>query len=274
MPTDEESVPVGRPLRLLVVEDNPLHAQALRLGLRRLGYTVLGVAATADEARRLFRAEPPDLLVLDIQLALDDHDDQDHDLDTDGIALAAELRQLHPTPLIFLTSLADDATFRRARQVAPAAFLLKPFDPDTVRRAIELAVVQAAGTIGPSDVAPADALDPATLGPLTDTLYVRHAGRFEVVRLPDIIYLAADRGYCDLHLLTGARYTLHTPLSDVEARLPAAGFTRVHRSYVVAWAAVEAVDPTTMEVRLRGGIRLPLSRTHREDLLRALPHLG
>lgn len=270
MPDTTETEASRRPLRLLIVEDNPLHAQALRLGLRGLGYTVLGVAATADEARRLFRAETPDLLVLDIQLALNADDDDDDD----GIELAAELRRLHPTPIIFLTSLADDATFRRARQVAPAAFLIKPFDPDTLRRAIELAVVQATGESASAEVGFAEAPDRAVLGPLTDTLYVRHAGRFEVVRLAEVAYLAADRGYCDLHLLTGARYTLHTALSEIEARLPSAGFTRIHRSYVVAWAAVEAVDPTTMEVRLRGGVRLPLSRTHREDLLRALPHLG
>jgi DNA-binding LytR/AlgR family response regulator len=271
-----------RPLRILVVEDNPLHGQALRMGLRQLGYTVLGVAATADEARRLFHADPPDVLVLDINLALDEETDDAATTDeADGITLAAELRRTHATPLIFLTSLADDATFRRAQQVAPAAFLIKPFEAATLRRALELAVVRAAGL--PSDQGAAaestaaDAADAAAstvMGVLSGAIFVRHAGRLEYVRLADVTHLNADRSHCELCLTGGTRYALRVALSEVEARLPPAQFVRVHRSHLVAWAAIEFVDPVAMEVCLRSGVRLPLSRSYRDHLLGALPQLG
>lgn len=267
-----------QPLRLLVVEDNPLHAQALRVGLRQLGYTVLGVAATPDEARRLFRADPPDVLILDIHLALDeDAEDTEAAAAADGITLAAELRRTHATPLVFLTSLADDATFRRAQQVAPAAFLIKPFDPDTLRRALELAVARAAGLLqsaGSADDSPAELATSTVVGLLTDSVFVRHAGRLEHVRLADVTHLSADRSHCEVCLTSGTRYALRATLSEVEARLPPQRFVRIHRSHIVAWAAIDAVDPTTMEVRLHNGVRLPLSRSHRDDLLGTLPQLG
>ena len=277
--------PLGAPLRLLIVEDNPLHAQALRLGLKQLGYVVLGVAATPAEARRLFRAEAPDLLLLDIHLALDA--DPHGDTAADGIELAAELLRQRPTPLIFLTSLDDEPTFRRAQQVAPAAFLLKPFDPDTLHRAIELAVVRASTValapdtpgVGAHDDGDGDGDGDSLLaGPvlclLPDAIFVRHAGRLEHVKFSDVTHLTADRSYCDLFLASGARYALRTSLREVEERLPTGRFVRTHRSCVVSWAAIEAVDGATMEVRVRGGARLPLSRSYRDALVQALPQLG
>lgn len=262
---------VSAPLRMLIVEDNPLQAQALRIGLKQLGYVVLGVAATTAEAERLFRAEPPDLLLLDIHLALEDDDGRPGAPLRDGIDLAATLVANCPTPLIFLTSLADEATFRRAQQVAPAAFLVKPFDPATLRRAIELAVGRTAAVQGLD--APTSS-GPTAVGLSPDVLFVRHAGRLERVNLQHVTHLANDSSYCELHLINGLRYALHASMRDVEDALPAGRFVRVHRSYVVAWAAIEAVDASSMEVRLTAGLKLPLGRTYRDDLLAALPVFG
>ena len=54
--------------RILAVEDNIVQAYALRLLLTRLGHTLTGVVPTAAEAEALFRADPPDLLLLDVRL--------------------------------------------------------------------------------------------------------------------------------------------------------------------------------------------------------------
>ena len=65
--------------RILAVEDNIVQAYALRLLLTRLGHTLTGVVPTAAEAEALFRADPPDLLLLDVRLPGGD----------DGIVLGA-----------------------------------------------------------------------------------------------------------------------------------------------------------------------------------------
>ena len=123
-----------------------------------------------------------------------------------------------------------------------------------------------------------DTADTFPAGPvlclLPDAIFVRHAGRLEHVKFSDVTHLIADHSYCDLFLTSGARYALRTALREVEARLPAGRFVRTHRSCVVAWAAIEAVDGATMEVRIRGGARLPLGRTYRDALVQALPQLG
>lgn len=272
----------SRPLRLLIVEDNGLHANLLRISLRQLGYEILGVAATGAEALRLFRAELPDLLLCDIHLAYDEEDAVAEATGTDqpvvvrdGIQLAGKLLAIRQTPLIFLTSLADDATFRRAQQVAPAAFLIKPFDPESLRRAIELAVARAGQPVQAAGTATTDPADgPAALAALPDVLFVRHAGVWERVDLTEVRYVTADHSYCDLHLANGTKYALHSSLRELESRLPAGRFVRIHRSTLVAWAALEAVDATMMEVRLRGNLRLPLGPSYRDTLLRQLPQLG
>ena len=256
------------PLRILIVEDDPLQAQALRLELKHQGYRVLGVAATAAEAERLFRAEPPDLLLLDIHLAPDEEADTPP---RDGIEVAETLLANRPTPLIFLSSLADEATFRRAQRVVPAAFLVKPFVPDTLRRAIELAVLRAAGPAAeptlPAPTSPVLAL-------LPDALFVRRSGRLERVMIESITYITAEAGNSDLRLTGGDKYTLPMGLGELIDCLPPGRFIRIHRTYIVAWAVVESVDYNEMEIRLTGGIRLPIGRTYRDDILRVLPLLG
>lgn len=56
------------PGRLLVVEDEPLIAMALAQDLSKLGWDIVGPAATVDEALRLVADTPPDAAVLDVNL--------------------------------------------------------------------------------------------------------------------------------------------------------------------------------------------------------------
>ncbi len=55
--------------RVLIVEDDFLVAMELETGLADAGFVVTGVAATAEEAIRLAKAERPHLVIMDIRLA-------------------------------------------------------------------------------------------------------------------------------------------------------------------------------------------------------------
>lgn len=64
-----EAAAPGRRGRLLVVEDEALIAMALANDLSKLGWDVVGPAASVDEARELLAVSRPDVAVLDINLA-------------------------------------------------------------------------------------------------------------------------------------------------------------------------------------------------------------
>jgi response regulator of citrate/malate metabolism len=110
-------------ITVLIVEDEPLIAEAHRTYLERLeGFAVSGVAHTARDAMRMASTAsatdvPIDLVLLDIGLP-----------DASGIALASGLSGLKPTPdIIAITSERDLEMVRAAVGHGALAYLLKPF---------------------------------------------------------------------------------------------------------------------------------------------------
>jgi response regulator of citrate/malate metabolism len=110
-------------IRVLIVEDEPLIAEAHRAYVTRLqGFSVAGVANTARDAMRAAAEAagsdaPIDLVLLDIGLP-----------DASGIALASGLSGLRPAPdIIAITSERDLQMVRAAVAHGAVTYLLKPF---------------------------------------------------------------------------------------------------------------------------------------------------
>lgn len=110
-------------IRVLIVEDEPLIAEAHQAYLGRLqGFTVTAVAHTARDAMRAASEAAADgaaidLVLLDIGLP-----------DANGIALASALSGLRPAPdIITITSERDLEMVRAAVGHGALAYLLKPF---------------------------------------------------------------------------------------------------------------------------------------------------
>jgi len=118
---------------ILIVEDEAIVALDLRLQLQELGYQVVGVAASGqqaiDDAARL----QPQLILMDVRLQGP----------LDGIAAAQAIRQRQDVPLIFLTSHSDDDTVNRAARTAPYGYLTKPYQIKELRAGIEVALTKA-----------------------------------------------------------------------------------------------------------------------------------
>lgn len=104
--------------KLLLVEDDPKIALALKLRLTHMGYQVetAGDAVYAmDQARR----QTPDLVLLDINLP-----------GGNGFLVAERLKQASTTtdvPIVFITANKESEYKSRAEDVGAAAFLEKPF---------------------------------------------------------------------------------------------------------------------------------------------------
>ncbi len=259
-------------MQLLIVEDDFGQALALRRALVELGYAVVGVASSVTEAETMFADLSPDLLLLDIQLrptAAEVASDGavGGGFPVDGIALAARLVAQQAVPVIFLTAYPDPATFDRARAVTPFAFLIKPWQALQLRYTIELAVqhfVQSQGR----DVRTVSLSDGSAL--LPGGIFLREPGRYSKLRLPDLHALEADGMYVNLHTAGRRKYTLRLPLRELEEHLAPLGFVRIHRSWVVAFAALETVEYAIGEVALAGGLRAPIGRTYHDELRRRL----
>ncbi len=238
-------------IKILVVEDEMIIGAKVSMFLTELGYEVTGIIPRAEEALLQLDENKPDIALLDIQLKGN----------MDGIALAILLQKEHQIPVIFLTANSDDATFSRAREAKPFAFLAKPFKKLDLQRALELTISLMANQTQGTQKDQALSEDAQFI--LSDRIFVRNKDRMVKIMFEAILYIEAERNYCRIVTST-KEYLLTMPMKSLEDQLPPTLFQRIHRSHIVNLAQIDAVDDSAVIV---GQKALPLSKSHREDLL-------
>src|ERR1700754_2769537 len=114
--------------KILIVEDQFIEANNLRLILDRAGYSVLPIAASFVEAMEMLDRHKPDLVLLDIYLqgALT------------GVDFAKILSPRN-IPFVYLTANSNRKVFLAAKATKPYGFLVKPFRQRDVLATLEVA---------------------------------------------------------------------------------------------------------------------------------------
>ena len=116
--------------KILVVEDEKVVATDIEECLNKLGYAVVGAAASGVGAIRKAVETDPDLVLMDIKLKGN----------MDGVVAAGELRDRLGIPVVYLTAYADGEILDRAKLTSPSGYVLKPFDERALRSAVEIAL--------------------------------------------------------------------------------------------------------------------------------------
>jgi len=116
--------------KIMVVEDERIVAHDLARQLTDLGYDVVATVYSGEEAVDKLQEVHPDLVLMDIVLAGK----------MDGIQAAEKITALTNTPVVYLTSYADDKTFGRATLTGPSGYILKPVEKKQLHVTIELAL--------------------------------------------------------------------------------------------------------------------------------------
>jgi response regulator NasT len=114
--------------RIVVAEDESLIRMDIVETLRSQGFDVVGEAGDGIKAIELAKALSPDLMVMDIKMP-----------DMDGLSAAEQIAKLR-IPVVFLTAFNQQELVARASEVGAMAFLVKPFSPEDLFPAIELAL--------------------------------------------------------------------------------------------------------------------------------------
>jgi CheY-like chemotaxis protein len=119
--------------RILIVEDEHIVAWDLAQRLTHLGYTVLGIVSSGQDALEQALELKPDLILMDIRLP-------GH---MDGIEAAERIRAQLQTAIVYMTAYADEHTVQRALATHPAMVMRKPFHSSELQRTLESALGQA-----------------------------------------------------------------------------------------------------------------------------------
>jgi response regulator NasT len=96
--------------------------------LRDQGFDVIGEAGDGNKAVELAFELKPDLMVMDIKMP-----------DLDGLSAAEKIAELK-IPVVLLTAFSQQELVTRAAEVGAMAFLVKPFSPQDLLPAIEIAL--------------------------------------------------------------------------------------------------------------------------------------
>lgn len=123
-----------QPIRVLVVEDERIVALHLKQQLTKLGYAVVAVVASGDQALQFLRQMNPDVVLMDINI----------EGDIDGIQTAAMMSAEEFTPVVYLTAYSEEATLQRAAATNPYGYLLKPFSERELHATLQMAIANSA----------------------------------------------------------------------------------------------------------------------------------
>jgi response regulator NasT len=114
--------------RIVVAEDESLIRMDIVETLKDQGFDVVGEAGDGLKAIELAKELKPDLMVMDIKMP-----------DMDGLSAAEQIAKLR-IPVVFLTAFNQQELVTRASEVGAMAFLVKPFSPEDLLPAIEVAL--------------------------------------------------------------------------------------------------------------------------------------
>jgi len=218
----------------------------------------LGTTDNSTDALKVLNQETPDLILMDV------HINGEHD----GIELADIIHKQNPIPVIFITSMVDDLTFKRASRTGPLNFLLKPFTDIQLRRTIELTVRKLTGT---EETPPKEELANSSWSSdflFRDHFFIKTRQQLEKVAIEEVLYLEADGHYCQVHT-EDRKFLVHQSMTELSARLSTKAFMSTHRSYYVNLSKITAVDVQENVVKL-GRREVPLSRRSKEAVLKRL----
>jgi response regulator NasT len=123
-----ESAEAGRPVRIVIAEDEAIIRLDLRETLEDEGYEVVGDCGRGDVAIELVRALQPDVVILDIKMP-----------GLDGIETCRQISRERDAAVVLLTAFSQRELIEQARDAGALAYLVKPFNRRELVPAVEMA---------------------------------------------------------------------------------------------------------------------------------------
>ena len=241
-------------INVLVVEDESIVSKDIQHSLKKLGYNVVGAAATGEKALELVKSENPDIVLMDIMLKGS----------MNGIEVSEIVKKEFNIPIIFLTAYADESTLSKAKVTEPYGYIIKPFKEIDLHTSIEMALYKHKK---------ARELEKARdfLYSLVDNkevvdgfIFVKSNHKLVKLNTKDIFYIEALKDYVVINTLD-TRYTIHSTMKEIETKMGTLEFIRVHRSFIVRIDKIAAIDFPNLMLENDKKI-IPIGGSYRDDL--------
>ncbi|HCQ30497.1 MAG TPA: DNA-binding response regulator [Flavobacteriales bacterium] len=236
-----------------VVEDEAIVSKDIQQSLKKLGYNVVGSAATGEKAIEIARELKPDLVLMDIMLKGE----------MSGIDAADIIKEELNIPIIFLKCYADENTLAKAKVTEPFGYIIKPFKEIDLKTSIEMALYKHAKQT--EILKERDYLYSLVENKENNNeIFVKSNSRLVKINTKDILFIEALKDYVVINL-SDTRYTVHSTMKDMLDKLPQKEFIRVHRSFIVRLDKIIAIETPNIVVEGNKKI-IPIGGSYKEEL--------
>lgn len=244
-------------INILITEDESIVAKDIQMSLKKLGYNVVAICSSGEDAIRAAEEFKPDLVLMDIMLKGE----------MSGIEAADQIRSRLSIPIIFLTAYADESTLSKAKITEPYGYIIKPFKEIDLRTSIEMALYKHAKE---EDVKKErDFLYSIVENKDSkDIIFVKSNSRLVKVKTKDIFFIEALKDYVVINT-ANARYTIHSTMKDIEKKLSPSDFIRVHRSFIVRIDKIVAIEQPNLILE-DDKKPIPIGGSYKDDLVKRL----
>jgi len=248
-------------IRAIIVDDEWLARKRLETLLG--AYEQIRVVASCRngaEALEHIPLKEPDLVFMDIQMP-----------DIDGLTVVKQLNVPSPPAIIFTTAFDEYAI--QAFEVEAIDYLLKPFDEDRLKVALDrvlnrLDLLRTAG-FQQQLMRLVETHQQQLKGEELVYLELKEKGRNIRVSIDDIYYFQSAGNYIALHTLK-RKYLYRISMNALAEQLPAPHFLRIHRSYLLNTKYIAAhryLNNNEFEFTLKNEVRLLSSKSYKPTIL-------
>lgn len=236
--------------RCIIIDDEPLARDLMRNHIEKLdNFEIVAECADAMKALQELREKKVDLMFMDIQMP-----------QITGIEFLKILK--NPPKVIITTAYREYAIDGFELDVVD--YLLKPITFERFLKSVNkyYQFLQDENTVA------------AAVSEITQTdeafIYVRENKRVIKVHLNEILYVEGLSEYVQIYT-DKKKIITKTTMTSLEEKLPNESFMRIHKSFIVSMARIEAFTSTTIEVP---GKELPIGRSFKNSVLSALQQSG
>lgn len=227
------------PLKCLIVDDELIATKIIANYAGKLDFLqVEAVCSSSVEAAGMLQNKEIDLMFLDINMPR-----------LSGIEF---LESLDKAPLTILTTAYSEYALEGFR-LHVVDYLLKPFSFQRFFQAVQKA----------NDLFRSRLLLQKNEEEKTTDIYIRQGDAFLRINWDEILFVEAMQNYLKLHL-GGKVFVIRQTMASLEEMLPKDVFFRIHKSFLVNIARIDAVSGGRLFI---SGIELPISKLRKEELM-------
>ena len=222
-------------MKILIVEDENLVADALAIQLNEIGYSDISFAKNFSEIKNILTSVEIGLILMDIGLK---------ESNLDGIQIAEKITESYLIPIIFLSAYSDNFTLSRIKKVPFANYLVKPSSTRQLYVSINNAIEFSKTLSNTFNASHSE----CPLYQKDNSFYIKSNNSYIKVKTDQILWIKSVRGGIEFHLINEKTKMLTASIASFLRQFHHQSLLRVHRSYVINKTKVVAIQDKNLVI--------------------------